>query len=209
MDSIWSITVITVFLWSLPHISMEKLTLILVDFQKDFISGTLAVKGGSSALWRTLELLQYGNIGRVIFTLDWHPLNHCSFKENGGEWPRHCVEHTEGALPNPLLLNYCIQNKIPYEFYCKGERQEEYGAFRDLGEWEYYLSNRPMIDKDEQSIICGIAGDYCVLETIKNLEPIWNNLQVYLPGIASIDGGTKLNRFIDENSLNTLTVCYF
>lgn len=190
---------------------MEKqITLIIVDFQKDFTTGTLAVRGASSALWQTLQLLKSGKVGQVIFTLDWHPLDHCSFKENGGEWPMHCVEYTEGALPEALLLNYCICNKIPFEIYTKGtiSAQEEYGAFKDFDEgmWCYYLDEYLAIDKDAPIGICGIAGNYCVLETIKNMKPVWHNLSVFLPGIASIDGGVKLNRFIEENSLNTLTI---
>ena len=47
-----------------------------------------------------------------------------------------------------------------------------------------------------------VAGDYCVINTIKNLQPIWDRLSVYLPGIASIDGGTALQEFIKENKLN-------
>lgn len=190
---------------------MEKqMTLIVVDFQKDFITGTLAVKGASSALWQTLELLKSGKIGRVIFTLDWHPSTHCSFIENGGEWPTHCVQHTGGALPSSLLLNYCVLHKIPFEFCLKGcvPSQEEYGAFIncDEGNWCYYLDEYLTIAKGTSIGICGIAGDYCVLETIKNMEPIWHRLSIFLPGITSIDGGVKLNRFIEENSLNILTV---
>lgn len=183
----------------------KKATLILVDFQKDFISGTLAVKGAESALEHTLKLLESGKVGRVIFTLDWHPFNHCSFKENGGQWPIHCVQHTEGALIYPQLLNACTQNNIFYEFAYKGmiSDKEEYGAFSNIGvgRYEVDLDDNITIDRNTPLIICGIAGDYCVLETIKNLEAIWNNLQIFIPGIASIDNGVKLHDFINENSL--------
>ena len=43
-----------------------------------------------------------------------------------------------------------------------------------------------------------MAGDYCVLETLKNLELI--RPMVYLDGIASLDGGIKLNNYIESNN---------
>lgn len=43
-----------------------------------------------------------------------------------------------------------------------------------------------------QIVVCGLAGDYCVLETLKNLEPI--KPMVYL------DGGIKLNNYIESNN---------
>lgn len=52
----------------------------------------------------------------------------------------------------------------------------------NLNDWLYFEDYR-----DAEYYICGLAGDYCVLETIKNLKPIWDRLRVYLPGIASID----------------------
>ena len=47
-----------------------------------------------------------------------------------------------------------------------------------------------------------MRGDYCVLNTIKNLEPVWKDIQVYLPGIASIDDGTTLQKFMEENNIS-------
>lgn len=48
----------------------------------------------------------------IIFKQDWHPENHYSFIENGGQWKTHCVENTDGAkfhsklplLPNTLIV---------------------------------------------------------------------------------------------------------
>ena len=44
-----------------------------------------------------IELAKNKKIGEVIFTADWHPANHCSFKRNGGEWNDHCVQFSKGA----------------------------------------------------------------------------------------------------------------
>ena len=185
---------------------MSKI-LIIVDMQNDFCleSGSLYVKGATPALWNIEELMYKEHFDRVWFTVDWHAFFHPSFKENGGEWPVHCVQYSQGAAINDLLLTACRNNNLRYDVIEKGLFKEEYGAFPDLkpdpnrkshytyslddiydSRADIYLSN------ESEIVICGVAGDYCVLNTIKNLEPIWDRLSVYLPGIASIDGGTTL-----------------
>lgn len=195
---------------------MSKI-LIVVDMQNDFCleSGSLYVKGATPALWNIEELMYKEHFDRVWFTVDWHAFFHPSFKENGGEWPVHCVQYSQGAAINDLLLTACRNNNLRYDVIEKGLFKEEYGAFPDLkpdpnrkshytyslddiydSRADIYLSN------ESEIVICGVAGDYCVLNTIKNLQPIWDRLSVYLPGIASIDGGTALQEFIKENKLS-------
>ena len=56
--------------------------------------------------------------------------------------------------------------------------------------------------------MCGIAGDYCVLETIKGLRTIINpdHISVLMDLIASIDGGKKLTEFLDNNGINYFNI---
>jgi nicotinamidase-related amidase len=162
-------------------------------------------------------------IKETIFTRDGHPANHCSFKHNGGEWPVHCVEYTmSSAIVDPLIFD-CIHNGIPYGVVTKGQDPmvENYSAFKyvmkndDLHTFSLAPDFNPvgnvldfMQDKDDveenynEIIIGGVAGDYCVYETVdtmKALDPI-----VYLPGIASIDGGEKLNKLIKDLNLRVM-----
>lgn len=197
---------------------MKKI-LIVVDMQNDFCleSGSLYVKGATPALWNVRDLIYKENFEKVWFTADWHEPNHISFKDNGGEWPVHCVQYSQGAAINNLLLTACRNNDIKYRVFEKGHTREEYGAFSSFkscyipgndDNYNYYTSDSLndevflRIPKDTKFVVCGVAGDYCVLETIKNLQPIWDRLSIYLPGIASIDRGTALQEFIKENKLN-------
>ena len=77
----------------------KKTTLVVVDFQYDFclLGAPLYVPGSDKALWNISHLIDNKKIGEVIFTADWHPANHCSFKRNGGEWNDHCVQFSKGA----------------------------------------------------------------------------------------------------------------
>ena len=74
--------------------------LIIVDVQNDFLpGGSLAVPNGDeviAAFNRYIELVQSKGLP-VFATRDWHPNDHCSFKEQGGPWPPHCIVDTEGA----------------------------------------------------------------------------------------------------------------
>ena len=187
-------------------------TLIIVDCQNDFISGSMSVKGARVAIHNIHKYIekQYEAIDTIIFTLDWHPFNHCSFKREGGPWPSHCVQHTPGACIEPKLLKYVQNIGIDFQFVLKGldPLTEQYGAFEDvvlvsdvLGR-RYYFDDTAKASADDEFVVCGIAGDYCVKESTKNLLNADINPKLYLPGIVSIDGGDTLNKFIKDNNLD-------
>lgn len=74
--------------------------LVVVDVQRDFLpGGALAVAGGDAVVpplnrWAGA----FERAGLPVFaTRDWHPPDHCSFREHGGPWPAHCVAGTGGA----------------------------------------------------------------------------------------------------------------
>ena len=78
--------------------------LVVVDVQNDFLpGGALAVPGGDRvvpALNRYLRLFAERRLP-IFATRDWHPSNHCSFHEQGGSWPPHCIANTPGAAFHP------------------------------------------------------------------------------------------------------------
>jgi len=86
--------------------------LIIVDMQRDFMpGGALPVPEGDKVIPAIEELIKKFKKkgGLIIATRDWHPPDHISFKEQGGPWPRHCVQNTEGAeivvsLPEDAII---------------------------------------------------------------------------------------------------------
>lgn len=100
----------------------KKPTLVVVDFQYDFClrEAPLYVPRSDKALWNISHLIENKKVDRVIFTADWHPANHCSFKRNGGEWNDHCIQFSKGAAIHDLLLYGCIGAGIPYKVITKG-----------------------------------------------------------------------------------------
>ena len=206
----------------------DMITVVCVDDQDDFAkpTGALYVPGGENIDDVIIEYATKNKkyIKQIILTRDWHTKKDESFEVNGGKWPIHCVQGTKGAEISKKLIDAIAKLGIPYVIVNKGTvpDHEEYGAFEHCGTFHHLHPNDPPHVKNcyfantESSsgcrittanlTVCGIAGDYCVKETMKNLLKHWRNfkISVLMNGVASIDGGTALNEFIKENNLKTV-----
>ena len=133
--------------------------LIVVDFQNDFTPphGALAVPEGDRIADRLNELAADKRFDLVVATRDWHPPDHGSFAEQGGPWPVHCVQGTEGAELHPALDRARVDAVID-----KGQdpATEGYSGFEgtDLAT----LLRQRGIDR---VTVVGLATDYCVKNT--------------------------------------------
>lgn len=156
---------------------MTKKIVFVVDMQTDFITpnGALYVNGAEKIVYDVGKIVS--DMDGVAFTVDWHPFNHCSFKANGGLWERHCVHFTTGAsLPDYLLS---LAKEKPVTFLHKGTSPnvEEYGAFENEGncaKLAKWLRTNFGAEKEIDVYVCGVAGDYCVIDTVKsfmNVKP--------------------------------------
>lgn len=109
------------------------------------------------------------------------------------------------------ILNYLGEALLLYNdysgksviYYNKGTdiSKEEYSIFDNkINGFTLYKQIRELIKEEEEFDInvCGIAGDYCVLETIKGLRKYIgdNYITVLFEYIASIDGGQKLKEYV-------------
>lgn len=192
---------------------MKKI-LLIVDPQNDFITGTLAVKGAKEKMMKLADYIisdAHPQYDYICVTLDSHPENHISFKENGGIWPKHCVVDTNG-WNIPEYLEDAMQfvgagKKIYFGYYHKGTEadQEEYSIFDSEDGNTLSEQIADLIKGHDVYIdICGIAGDYCVLETLKGLRKIIGDryIRVLTQYTASIDSGEKLMNYIKDNNIN-------
>lgn len=189
-----------------------KRILLIVDPQNDFITGTLAVPGAKEKMMKLADYIKANKdcYHYICVTMDSHPEDHMSFKENGGIWPKHCVTYSNGwNLPDYLedsLMDFSNCSGKPVTCYHKGtdSKTEEYSIF-DNGEDGNTLDNQicDLTDDVVYVDICGIAGDYCVLETLKGLRKIIGDryINVLTEYTASIDGGEKLEKYLNENEI--------
>ena len=200
-------------------------SLIIVDFQYDFCNpkGSLDVEGAEKAKEGIIEYMKknHQSFNQIIYTRDWHLEKDESFKKNnaGGLWPPHCVQNTEGAEVDKELSDELnkYKNKIKIEIFNKGTvyNHEEYGAFEkienkneknedDINKYIFYNFGKDsqVQIKNNNIVVCGIAGDYCVMESIKNLLKVEKfKIEVLVKGVASIDKGVKLKEFMKEKKL--------
>ena len=199
-------------------------TLVVVDFQRDFYhpDGSMYVKGAEDAEDAIVDYINEhaSELSDVIFTVDWHSPNHSSFQKNDGPWPIHCVQFTEGAGINDRIFFTCLNKNIPVKVFTKGniDSLEEYGAFENIYHHSYQDSVYVLAKNAARNssvefgsfniVVCGIAGDYCVKNTIENLIhnncPIELQVSVLKEGIVSIDGGRTLNEYINEHNLKVV-----
>lgn len=137
--------------------------LIVVDVQNDFLpGGSLAMPGGDEvipALNRYIAL--FNSRGLPVFaTRDWHPPDHCSFLQQGGMWPPHCVAGTAGAaFPATLKLPDGAQTVSKADTRIK----DAYSGFEGTS-FHMLLQSAGI----RRVFVGGLATDYCVLNTVKD-----------------------------------------
>jgi len=136
--------------------------LLIVDFQNDFArpDGALSVPGGEEIAGAINAHAASGGYDLVLATRDRHPGDHGSFAAQGGPWPEHCVEGTEGAELHPDLATSRIDVIVD-----KGQDPgtDGYSGFDGTG-----LAERLRGRGVDELTIVGLATDYCVLNTARD-----------------------------------------
>ena len=192
-------------------IQLPNRMLIIVDPQIDFTTGSLATKNGPAAMDNLAKKLSEGawkNYGWIIVTQDAHPANHCSFVEQGGVFPPHCVQGTEGMNVYPALqevLKSIFQDNPEIHYMQKGDlaEKEEFSIFQNAGSG-LKLTETIKEMGFEDIDICGIATDYCVYETTKDLMAFYpaNQIRIVTNCLAAVDDNdTKLADLMKENGI--------
>ncbi|GAB6876688.1 bifunctional nicotinamidase/pyrazinamidase [Thermaerobacter litoralis] len=166
--------------------------LVVVDVQNDFCpGGALAVPAGDQVVaplnrW----IAAFRAAGRtVVYTQDWHPQDHVSFRARGGPWPVHCVQGTPGAAFHPAL-------RVEGTVFRKGfdPDREAYSGFDGaLAEGERDV--RPEVTLADwlrergvrHLYVGGLATDYCVRATV--LDGLREGFQVtvLVPAVRAVD----------------------
>ena len=156
--------------------------LLIVDLQVDFLpGGSLGVPHGDLviapirrliAMYRARELPIYAS-------RDWHPDLHCSFADQGGPWPPHCVQGTNGAE-----LNEALDVERVDVIVDAGYRPdlEGYSGFEETNLAALLREH----DVDRVTVV-GLATDYCVKETAADALREGFSVAVDRAGIRGID----------------------
>jgi nicotinamidase/pyrazinamidase len=137
--------------------------LVIVHVQNDFVEGgALAVAGGDEViapLNRYIEVFHRNRLP-IIATRDWHPSDHCSFREQGGPWPPHCVQGTAGAQ---FVSELMLPSGTTVVSSATQAYKEAYSSFEDTD-----LNQLLRGLGAERLFVGGLATDYCVRATVKD-----------------------------------------
>ncbi len=170
--------------------------LLLADIQNDFLpGGALGISRGDEIVPALLAYLQrFDSRGLPIFlSRDWHPRRHCSFLEQGGPWPAHCVAGTRGALP-PNGFWVPPSSVIIYKAIDPDE--EAYSAFHHTSLHRHLQALRV-----RRLFIGGLATDYCVLNTVKDARALGYDVCLLMDGIKAVERHAGDSRRAEETMI--------
>lgn len=172
--------------------------LLVVDVQNDFCpGGALPIPGGDRVVpvlnaW----IIEAERAGVPIYaSRDWHPRGHLSFAAQGGEWPEHCLQDSDGAAFYPGL-------RVPKStvVVTKGTRfdRDQYSAFDGTG-----LDVRLKRDGVRRILLGGLAQDVCVRATAMDARELGYDV-VLVPGGSmpvTAEGGEATLRELREGGV--------
>ena len=152
--------------------------LIVVDVQRDFCpGGALPIPDGHAVVPVINRYLAAAEAAGAptFLSRDWHPAGHMSFHAQGGPWPEHCVQGSEGAAFHPDL-----QRPPRARVVTKGDSQDrdQYSAFDGTG-----LGAELGRAGVRRVWVAGLAEDVCVRATV--LDAVAQGFEVKLIGAGT------------------------
>jgi nicotinamidase/pyrazinamidase len=164
--------------------------LVVVDVQNDFAdpAGSLYVRDGHHVVPVANEQVSEATSAGayVVYSQDWHPGSTPHFADQGGLWPVHCVKGSWGAAFHPDL-------RVVGDIVHKGDQGGDgYSAFSERdplsGETEPTTLRRLLSEHGvERLVICGLATDFCVVETVADARALGYPVAVVRDGIRAVD----------------------
>lgn len=223
-------------------------TLIVVDMQYDFLpGGAFAVAEGDAVVAGIAQAVDdaHGKNAKVIFTRDYHPMDHISFLPQGGDFPPHCKQGTRGSfIVDELVAVASPDDSVVYKGYMScadsfgaARYSEAYAAGRirsvdpctlalSTGAQALPCSGRldgavhnlnappdvnPLPQKAHPRMesllhpgtvyVCGLAMDYCVLDTAVNLRAQFPDRRICI--VVGLTRAAKANPGFTEGILHS------
>lgn len=156
---------------------MPATALIAVDVQHDFLpSGALGVPGGDAVVEPLVRAARAA--GLVVKTGDAHTADHCSFTEQGGIWPVHCVAGTHGAELHPAIA--ALDGPRVEKATTQGA--DAYSGFDGTG-----LAELLRDAGVTHVLVGGLATDYCVKATVLDALAAGFATTVLADAVAAVD----------------------
>ena len=158
----------------------ENSALLVIDLQNDFyLDGTIPIIKDKTFIENVNLIIEQfiKKNKKIIFTKDWHPIDHVSFKK----WPIHCIQNSKGAK----IISTINQSKIDL-LIEKGidKNIENYSAFfisDDSSGLKEFLFKQNI----ENLYIIGVVAEYCIKFTVIDAISMGFNVYLLQKGIIS------------------------
>ena len=176
--------------------------LLIIDVQRDFCpGGALGTNDGDRIIPVLNQWIQQArHMGLPVYaSRDWHPLGHISFKAQGGPWPPHCIQDSDGAEFHPAL-------RLPDDVVkiTKGVHfdHDQNSVFDETG-----LTEQLTRDGVRRLFIGGLALDVCVLASVIDARKAGFEVQLIEDATRPVneEGGRKALSKIKESGAEILT----
>jgi nicotinamidase-related amidase len=151
---------------------LEKKVLIIVDYQVDFVSGSLAVAGAAALEDGIAARIRraYDDGDKVIFLKDTHPKSYLDTLEGKYLPVEHCIAGTEG-----------------HALYGKVRELEHRDGASTLEKLQFGTLDIPRLLRREQIapteiVLAGVATDICVISNALILKAQFREVPVRIEG---------------------------
>jgi len=175
----------------------ENRALLVVDVQNDFCAGgSLAVEGAEQVVVAlNRHIAEATAAGLTVYAArDWHPAVTVHFAPQGGPWPVHCVQGTEGARFHPGL-------RLPAGtiLVSKGSDPDSHG----YSAFEGRTADGTSLLSDLKArgvghlLLGGLATDYCIRQTTLDALAGGLNVTVLDDAIAGVDAEASKRALVE------------
>ena len=165
---------------------MKQDTLIVIDMQNDFLTGSLSNPDGEKLIEPIKEKIENFN-GKIIFTQDSHDKNYLETNEGKHLPVEHCIKNTLGwGIPSSLVIAGCKK-------YSHFVEKTTFGAL------ELYKE----LPEEGNIYICGVCTDICVVSNALILKSQLPEREIYI--FKDLCAGTTKDNH--EAALQTMRSC--
>ncbi len=166
--------------------------LVVVDMQKDFITGSLGTEEAKEILPKVIDKINHYD-GTIVFTKDTHTDDYLNTQEGRNLPVKHCIMNEEGWYLDDQLED--IARKADWKIYNK----------RTFGSVELASDLKSENDKTaiEEIELCGLCTDICVISNALLLKAFMPEVPVY------VDAGCCAGVTPDshKNALEAMKMC--
>lgn len=144
---------------------MSKKILVVVDMQKDFITGSLGNAECVNVVDKVAALIENGNYDEIYLTYDTHNEDYLKTNEGKHLPVKHCIKGTAGYEPDDRIkeaINKASDRKIPAHSFEKA-------TFGSMNLAQYFMNeklSKIRNDFSTQIDFCGVCTGICVISNV-------------------------------------------